>query len=539
MSKAFGGLMAVIAAVGLGLAPMQADAQVNIVWVSHNGDSDAPDQSVLDFGLLRAPDAGYTDLLEASGAMVTRVITLPGNPQEFTPEDLATINAADLVIVSRAVSSGGYQNDNATYWNTQVTAPCIFMSGYIVRSSRMGLMAGTALADTIGITTLQADDPSHPVFEGIGLDGSSVMNNPFASVVPLPNGELQRGISASLDALGGSTGNLIATVATDVNPEDETAVSGALGAVIIAEWDSGDTVTHDGGAGSDVLASKRMVFFSGSREQAGTPVPAAGEYDLFADGEQMFYNAVNYMAGLTGDAKLLPPPRVDNIMPVSGSLFVDPDTALTFEATSIADIPTDGITVLVNSVDVSGDLVIGGTPTARTVSYTGFDANNAYVIDITVANDTGSRSVSTAFDTFTEEGNIVIEAEDFNFANGGFFDNVVLCNDFGGEVDGCYFDRVSASGVDALDTLGFDDDDLNNVDNMYRFGAGFEKEEEVDTLASTDTPLRSKFTEAGDGANGPIRDYDVVSLNTGDWQNYTRTIEQGTYIGYLRVSRHR
>lgn len=235
MTKAFGGLMAVIAAVGLGLAPMQADAQVNIVWVSHNGDSDNPDQSVLDFGLLRAPDAGYTDLLEASGANVTRVITLPGNPQTFSDADLATINAADLVIVSRAVSSGGYQNDNATYWNTQITAPCIFMSGYIVRSNRMGLMDGTGLADTIGVTTLLANDPAHPVFEGISLDGGNVMLNPFASVVPLPNGELQRGISASTAGLGGSTGNLIATVATDVNPEDEAAVSPALNAIIVAK----------------------------------------------------------------------------------------------------------------------------------------------------------------------------------------------------------------------------------------------------------------------------------------------------------------
>jgi hypothetical protein len=55
-------------------------------------------------------------------------------------------------------------------------------------------------------------------------------------------------------------------------------------------------VTHDGGAGTDVLAGPRLVFLSGSREAAsGKSAETAGMYDLYPDGAQLFLNAVKYM----------------------------------------------------------------------------------------------------------------------------------------------------------------------------------------------------------------------------------------------------
>ena len=58
----------------------------------------------------------------------------------------------------------------------------------------------------------------------------------------------------------------------------------------IAEWAAGATVNN-----GEVLAGPRMAFMSGSREASGITSQTAGLYDLSADGEAMFLNAVAYM----------------------------------------------------------------------------------------------------------------------------------------------------------------------------------------------------------------------------------------------------
>jgi MYXO-CTERM domain-containing protein len=125
---------------------------------------------------------------------------------------------------------------------------------------------------------LLADDPSHPVFAGISLDGSNNMTNPFGNVVT-ENGALQRGISINMSGLAGGT--LIAS---------STEASTATGPVI-AEWLAGAALNN-----GEILAGPRMAFISGSREVDGVTSQTAGFYDLTPDGAQMFLNAVEYMA---------------------------------------------------------------------------------------------------------------------------------------------------------------------------------------------------------------------------------------------------
>lgn len=80
--------------------------------------------------------------------------------------------------------------------------------------------------------------------------------------------------------------------------------------------------------------------------------------------------------------------------------------------------------------------------------------SRAYNIEITITAPTGTRTVNIGFDTFNPDDLVYIEAENFNFGGGNYFDDLVLCNDFGGTVTGCYFDRVSEQGVDATDVSG-------------------------------------------------------------------------------------
>jgi len=263
----------------LGAEP-QPPAGPKIIWVSFHGADDAPSAGAVGNGFTEAPDKGYTDLLKANGYDVTRYI------QTGTP-DVNVLNAADLVIVSRSVASGSFQNAAATRWNTTVSAPVMLMNGYTTRKSRLGFNVGSNLPDTTGDISLTASDPNHPIFAGIALTNGA-MNNLYAGVLNYADGVAARGISVVTDAATPG-GTVLATL---------SAASGTVtaGSMVIAEWPAGASVTHDGGAGTDVLAGPRLVFLTGSREAAsGKSSETAGMYDLYEDGAKLFLNAVKYM----------------------------------------------------------------------------------------------------------------------------------------------------------------------------------------------------------------------------------------------------
>jgi hypothetical protein len=254
-------------------------APKTIVFVSFHAADDAPSAGAAGVGFTEAADRGYTDLLEAQGYNVVRLV------QTGTP-DLAVVNAADLVIISRSVASSSFQNAAATTWNT-VTAPMIVLNGYASRSSRMGYYTGTNIPDTTGDIKLAVADPMHPIFAGISLtDG--VMTNPYAGLAVYPTDDTAAyGISVVTTTVN-DQGTVLATLA-------EASGDVTAGSVIIAEWPAGATLTHDGGAGTDVLGGHRLLLLTGSRENGGKSSETAGMFDLYPDGAQMFLNAVAYM----------------------------------------------------------------------------------------------------------------------------------------------------------------------------------------------------------------------------------------------------
>ena len=119
---------------------------------------------------------------------------------------------------------------------------------------------------------------------------------------------------------------------------------------------------------------------------------------------------------------LIVPARLD--LPVIGNLYPDgtvlfqPTNRLAFTATSpSATIPTNGIQVTLNGVDVSSSLVIGGTSTSKSASYSGLKTNTAYTAVIRVTDANGSLASSTVyFDTFVPL--FVWEAEDWDYTGG-------------------------------------------------------------------------------------------------------------------------
>jgi hypothetical protein len=270
---------------------LQASA-VNIAWVSFHADpTDLPSTAAGTFGFTKAPDVGYTDLLKANGHTVTRYLT------QDAP-NVSLLNSFDLVIISRSVNSGHYELDAETAaWNS-INAPTIIMGGYTLRNNRLGFTTGTTIPDTAGGIKLTVNQPSHPIFNGVALDGTNTMVNDYASVVSLPHAPntLQRGISVNTNAVAGG-GQVLATVGTAADP--------AVNGMVVGYWPTGSVM---GTAPPDTLGGPRLVFLSGSREAANQMIPApgptgtssetAGIYDLSQDGARMFLNAVNFMAAI-------------------------------------------------------------------------------------------------------------------------------------------------------------------------------------------------------------------------------------------------
>lgn len=261
----------------------------NIAFMSFHPGDDMPHNNVTN-SFTRAPDVGYTELLLNAGHTVTRFVSV----DNFNVSQLATF---DLVIISRSVASGHYQQDNETAaWNG-LAVPTILLNGYIIRggssggNNRLGYMVGNTIPDTAGPMRLRALAPGHPIFAGISMDANSVMLNTYAvsgtnGTILAPNGIAQRGVSVVSGATFGG-GVVLANATGDPN------TSGMM----IGEWLAGSSMNTTNTSGpSDILGGHRLVLLTGSREFGmGNPVESAGIYDLAADGAQLLLNAVNYM----------------------------------------------------------------------------------------------------------------------------------------------------------------------------------------------------------------------------------------------------
>ncbi len=260
------------------IASMISAPAANIAWVSFHPGDDTPSAAAATAGFTEAPDVGFTDLLTSAGHTVTR-FTNTGNPNVTHP----TLNTYDLIIVSRSSPSGDFANANADNWNTTITAPVMIMSGYAIRQSRLGLTAGSTIPDVSfppdnnGATTLTLGSP-------LGL---GVMADPYVTTVAF-NGNNQRGPSVVTGALQGG-GTVWASVSNAPNPD-------AIGAAVVAFWEAGSSVTHAGGAGTNILAGDRAIFLAGSREQTPLTSEGAGIYDLTAEGEDLFLRTVDLVA---------------------------------------------------------------------------------------------------------------------------------------------------------------------------------------------------------------------------------------------------
>jgi hypothetical protein len=227
-------------------------AKPKVIWVSDN-------KTPTTAGV--PADQAWVDMLVAQGYDVDLSFR---NKEARTLDDakIAALNAADLIIISRDTNSSDYASNatEVTQWNS-ITAPVLMQVAQIAQKSRW-LWLNSSTTNNAQPATLQAVATSHPIFNGVTLDATNQV-----SVV---------------------TTNVSFVSTTDVGNGTLIASRADNGQVWIVEWQAGLAFYA---SSTQTPAGHRMLFCSG-----GTVAPVSdGTYDLTAEGEKMFLNAVAYM----------------------------------------------------------------------------------------------------------------------------------------------------------------------------------------------------------------------------------------------------
>jgi hypothetical protein len=198
------------------------------------------------------------------------------------------------------------------------------------------------------------------------------------------------------------------------------------------------------------------------------------------------------------------PPVINSLFPVN-MIFVNPTNGITFNVSSPSGftINSNAIHLVLNGVDVSGSLAISGSTSNKNVAYYGLQSNLTYTASVTVTDVFNlTVSASTYFETTwvgIQPVTYLWEAEDFDFTNGMYINNPVLCS-AGGDPN-CYFGKVG----------------VTNVDEHYLFPnpSPYRPGDAMGTAPSGDY-LRKNLFQAG------RLDYCINPFNFSDWVNYTR-----------------
>jgi hypothetical protein len=256
------------------------------------------------------------------------------------------------------------------------------------------------------------------------------------------------------------------------------------------------------------------------------PFLRAGPLDGFASyalntgaGGNVYFNQLE-----VASATNLPPVLLD-VTPAFGAAFVDPAVAgVSFRVYSpFSGVATNAVTLTLNGFNFSNGLAFSGSLTNWFVNTTiPLQANIVYTGSLTVADLSGNATTqSFSFNTWSQDL-LFIEAEDYNFFGGNFIPNNVP-DEYGGAEDGLGALSTNAfafSGVDAFKPSAPD-----GGTNVYRP----QDSGRVDVNTNADAP-RPIYAEQN------LTDYSLVSLQNGEWEDYTRLFSNVAAVVYARMS---
>lgn len=260
--------------------------------------------------------------------------------------------------------------------------------------------------------------------------------------------------------------------------------------------------------------------------------------------EVRFYTGSGDANSVENIRRLSTPIIVSSVYPDGMSLMQGTKT-FSILASSANGINTNGINVAVNGVDVSSNLVIGGSSTSRTVTYTGLPVNqslpgnaplNASTINIRVTDNGGIIATnSITYDDFSPT-NFTWEAEDYDFGGGQHIDNPRYAFEVAADT---YWQQSGTPPIDYNDNGGGTHvyrSPFDLVATELSFGVGANGGPSVGEL------MRQKVLDAL-ALDNSIREVDVgnfdgpgVASGLPNWLNYTRTYPAGAFNVYTRVA---
>ncbi len=205
-------------------------------------------------------------------------------------------------------------------------------------------------------------------------------------------------------------------------------------------------------------------------------------------------------------------PLLSKVYPTGTRPFEYTNT-FSFTVTSFgSSFPANGIGLTLDGNDVSSNLVISGSTSTKNVVYPGLLPDAIHVAIIAVTNVLGNGIlVTNHFDTFSE-ANYMVEAEDFDFDGGQYFD----------DVPPNYY-----TGSGATTNIDFQHITLDGEQFVYRSGG---IPEDFLNFPIQHDLVRSNFVYWGG------IDYVLTYFAGTDWANYTRTYPTGSFYVYIRSS---
>ncbi len=225
-------------------------------------------------------DAGWVDWLKTQGLGVD--VRQRFWSQTLTESEIVEFNAADLLIVSRALDIGDLSGLETAKWNA-LTRPLLLMNPWMARNNRWKWINSADVRMDAGTPPMFVRDPNYAFFTGVTLDAGKCVQ-----------------------VLDPNVGTGHTAFFKDVNDAGNGTVlslcRGRYQSVWIAQWAPG--VEYYPGAGM-VAGGRRVLFSTGTQDapyadENGLPMPV-GVFNLTPAGQRILGNMVDDLLTQTWD----------------------------------------------------------------------------------------------------------------------------------------------------------------------------------------------------------------------------------------------
>jgi len=219
-------------------------------------------------------DQSWIDWLAAQGYDVDARPGYWSDPLDAN--EIAELEAADLIIASRGMATGDFDGAETPKWNA-LSTPILNTNAWMIRNNRWKwLDSGSAVKDADS-PLMMVIEPNHPIFAGVELDPDGL--------VEVLDPEVYSGHTSFLSNF--------------LDPGNGTLLAQSLGiynTAWIVEWAKG--VEYYAGAG-EVAGGKRLLFMAGTQDDPYTVesglIAPVGVFNLNEAGQKMLLNAIAYL----------------------------------------------------------------------------------------------------------------------------------------------------------------------------------------------------------------------------------------------------